>query len=201
MPVENSSRNNTGRAREKRFGDLQATTLSATQVDGFGIGQIRDVEPFQNFHDALWQRFEIEALEAAVGQKIVAHAEKEFDGGFLQHAGDAAAHFERLTRDITAEHARRAGGGAQQRGENFEERGLAGAVWAEQAEDRALGHAEAHSVHGAHGRQAARMEDLCQILDFDCVFAHATAAPRAGIVIGGGGGNSVGTHTPPPVVI
>ena len=72
------------------------------------------------------------------------------DGGVLAGEADALAHLVGLPDDVEPEDRGATGVGLEDRGEDADGGGLAGAVGAEQSEDGAGGHGEVDAVEGVH---------------------------------------------------
>ena len=96
------------------------------------------------------------------------------DRGVLPGEAHLLADGLRFAHDVVAEHRRRAGGGLEQRGEDADGGGLAGAVRAEQAVDGALADPQVHAVEGA---------GVAKVLTSPCVsiaLLTASSSPRRG---------------------
>src|SRR5205085_11511604 len=87
---------------------------------------------------------------------------------FLGHHTDRALGVARMGVDVEAPDARGPAGLHDEAGEDVDQRGLAGAVRAEQAENAAAGNVEADPVQ----RALAALVGLLQIADRDRRFAH-----------------------------
>ena len=157
MPVENSSRKSTGVFDEKHFRHLHAPAKTAAEVLHFAIGFRREIKELHDFVGAAFARRRGEPVKTRVGEQIVAHGEKHFDGGFLQHHRNPAADLERLRNHVKSFDPRAAAGGLQERRENFQQRRFSRAVRAKQAKNRPARNVEAQTVDRPH-RLAARAE-------------------------------------------
>jgi hypothetical protein len=88
-------------------------------------------------------------VQRALHAQQLAPCHQRVDRGLLQRDADRAPHRVGVADDVVARHARRAGGRAQQRGEDPHRRGLAGPVGTEEPVDLALAHGEVEPVDGA----------------------------------------------------
>ena len=83
-----------------------------------------------------------QAVHAAEEADVLQRRQVLVQAEALAHVADAALHALRVPRDVDAQHARGAAGGAQQAAHHADRRGLARTVRAQEAEDLALPHVE-----------------------------------------------------------
>ena len=134
------------------FGHLDAATVSTAQVLDFALGFGGKIEKFNDTVGAEAGFAAIETVKAAIGEHIVAHGEEKLDGGFLQDHGNLATNMNRLSGNVESFDARSPGSGTTKGGKDFEQRGFARTVGAEQPEDNATRNLKAEAVDGAQWR-------------------------------------------------
>jgi hypothetical protein len=98
--------------------------------------------------------FARDAVELGVNAHVFLGGQIEVRGHRLRDDTDDFADLVGIADDIVAGDARESGGRGDERGEHAQQRGLAGAVGAEQAEDLAVAHSEAQAVDGAEIAEA-----------------------------------------------
>jgi hypothetical protein len=127
------------------------------------------------FHDrvhALARTFPGQALQLGAKPQILPHPHLRMQRIVLRHVADAAANLPRVRENIQARHARRAGGGRQEAGEDAHRGAFARAVRAEQADDLAAPDREGKIRYGGVARVA-----FGQVLNFNHqLVAHVPAA-------------------------
>ena len=96
------------------------------------------------------------AVEAGLHLQRFARGEEDVGGDLLGHHADGGAGVARALVDVAAPDGHRPGGLAGQAREDVDEGRLAGAVGAQQAEDRAARDRQVDALQRPHGRRAAR---------------------------------------------
>ena len=91
----------------------------------------------------------IEAVNLRVEAQILQNRKIVIEGKFLAHVADALAHRVGIGADVNAIHPGAAAGQRQNAAQHLDDRGLAAAVGAEEAEDFARLDAQAHAIHGS----------------------------------------------------
>ncbi len=167
IPVENSSRNTTGVSTMKTLATCTRRRKPPLRSITFRLRLGRQAELFEDAIRAPADLGAAEAVEARERSEVVAHGEKELGGAFLDDDRDPPAHLERFCDDIAVEHRGGAGGRPRERRQNAQERRLAGAVRAEEAEDGAALDVEREPVDRADLRLAAARVHLDEIADTD----------------------------------
>ena len=124
-----------------------------------------------------------QAVGAAEETQVLEHGQVAVQGKTLGHVADARPGRGRGGAQVEPGHGAVAAGDGQQAAEHAEGGGLAGAVGAEQAEDLAAPHPEAHPVHG---REAA--ETPHQVVGRDHVAASGRPAALLQFDAGRAGG-------------
>src|SRR6185436_149619 len=153
------------RVDHENLRDLHAAAETAAQVLHLAMGFGAEAKVRQHPLDAYPDLGVAQAVKPREGAEVVAHRQKQLDGGLLNHDGDAPAHVERRGDDAVAEDAGLARGRPGERREDLQQRRLAGAVRTEQAEDRASRDVEREVVDGAHGRLPATGVELHEVAD------------------------------------
>jgi len=114
------------------------------------------------------RRSPVEAVEFAEELEVFAGAHLAVDGEFLRHDADEPANVARGTDDRLAEQAHRAVGRLEQAGKDRQQRGLAGTIGAEEAEDFSFADLESDSRESLE-----RAVALVQIDDVEKRIRHA----------------------------
>ena len=172
--------------------ELEELLLAAGEVAGELVGHVADLEELDHLvglgADLGLARADAAALEPGVPEhlaglvggdhhQVLAHGEGGELVGDLEGAQEALVE-ERVRAeagDLLAVEPDPAGGGREEAGDDVEEGGLAGAVRADQAGDRALGDRDRDPVDGA---DAAEMH--VEVLDTDHPAPPGSGRPRAG---------------------
>ena len=101
------------------------------------VGRVREAEALQRLRDPAPQRGAGDPVELALDDEVLAAGGVGVDAVLLADDADRVADADGLGEDVEAGDAGAAGVRPRERGEDPDGRGLAGAVGAEQAEDRA----------------------------------------------------------------
>ena len=166
------------RVDHEDLGDLHAAAEAAAQVLHLAVRLGRQPEVFQHALGARPNLGVAQTVEPREGAEVVPHRQKQLDGGFLNHDRDAPPHLERRGDDVVAEDAGGARRRPRERREDAQQRRLAGAIRAEQAEDRTARDVERQAVDGADGRLPAAGVDLDEIADTNGRFGHGRLFSR-----------------------
>ncbi len=100
----------------------------------------------QHFVDPAFSPRRRHAVDEAVEVEVLVYGEAVVERGLLEHHAEAAPRLQRLGDDVDAADPRRAAVGLEDGAEDVEQRGLAGAVGAEQREQLVRTHREADIV-------------------------------------------------------
>jgi hypothetical protein len=129
---------------DQRAGDREPLGLAAGQVLDPAVGLVDQPDPLQ----PLVGGGDRDVVERGEGADLLARGEPLEERRGLQLHADPREKPGVARPDLLAEHAGRAGVGPAQPLDGLQQRGLAGAVGAEDADELALGHLQAHSVDG-----------------------------------------------------
>ena len=143
------------------------------------------------------QRLAWHSIQHAVQFHVLVRREFVVQAGVLEHDAEGAADGHGFAHRVVAGDPDLPRGRREDGGQDLDRRRLAGAVWAEERPDRALGDAEGDAVHGLE-----RAECLRQVVDFDhrrhrgwVLCTQLSLSPR--LREGPGEGNACGTLHPP----
>ena len=126
---------------DQAHGDVEAAAHAAGERRHSAIGRFLQPEPPQQVCRGLGGVGNV--AQVADQQQVLAAGQPIVDGGELPRQTDLVAHLVRARRNVVAGHRGRAAIGLDERRQDVDRRGLAGAVAAQQGEDRPLLHAEA----------------------------------------------------------
>ena len=166
------------RVDHEDLGDLHAPAEAAAQVHHLAVRFGRQAEVLHHPLGARPNLGVAHAVEPRERAEVVPHRQKQLDGGLLNHDRDAPPHVERRGDDVVAEDAGGARCRPRERREDAQQRRLAGAIRAEQAEDRAARDVERQAVDGADGRLPAAGVELDEITDTNGRFGHGRLFTR-----------------------
>jgi hypothetical protein len=131
-----------GRRRDEARGEVEAAAHAAGERLDEAIGGVGQAETLEELGGAGAHDRPRQVVEPADHLEVRAGGEQAVDGGLLAGEADLRPHGGRVGDDVVPGHQGAALGGLQERGEDPHRGRLAGAVVAEQAEDRALRHVE-----------------------------------------------------------
>ena len=138
------------RSRHQGGGDVQ----SAPHTTGVGLERpvtgVGETELVEQLDGALGHHGPLEVVQAPDHGEVLAAGEVLVHGRVLAGQADDGPDALGLLHDVVPEDEASPGVGGEDRGQDTDRGGLAGAVGTEQAEDGALLDGEAHSVEGAH---------------------------------------------------
>ena len=123
------------RAADEARAEVEPAAHAARVAAHEPVGGVGQAEPLERLLRTAAGLGAAQAVEPADHLEVLAAGERGVDRGELPGQADQRAHARRVAQDVAAEHPRAAGIGPQQRGEHAHERGLAGAVRAEEALD------------------------------------------------------------------
>ncbi len=126
------------------------------------VGPLQQIDRREQVVDRALALLRREAVELREDRHVLPGREVQVRGHRLRDHADRLAHAVRVAHDVEAVHARMPGARHHERREHPDQRRLARAVRAEQAEHLAVLHVEVHLVDGAE-----RAEVLAQVLDLD----------------------------------
>ena len=168
------------RVDHEHLRDLDAPPEAAAQVHHLPVrfgGKIQIVEHAPDPRADLGRRQSVEARE---GCEVVAHRQKQFDRGFLNHDRNAPPHVQRCGNHVVAQDARGACGRAGERRQHAQQCGLARAIRAEQAENRPARDVERQPIDRADRRVPATSVALDEISDTNRRVRHIVWLRRHG---------------------
>ena len=145
-------------------GDLDPASHPARQVLDLLVGPLGELDCVEELGNESRAAFARDAVELRVDQEVLAHAQLDVARHRLRNHADRPPHVVGLPQDVEAVDERRPRRRREQRRQHPDERGLAGAVRAEQAEDFPFFDVEAHALDGGEVAEA-----LDEIADFDGV--------------------------------
>ncbi|HKB10908.1 MAG TPA: hypothetical protein VKD69_09640, partial [Vicinamibacterales bacterium] len=152
----------------------------AAQILNLARGIGREAELFHHASRAALDVGPLLAVEPREGEEVVPDRQKKLGCMLLNDDDDPSPHVEGLANDVEAEDTRVPIGGPDDRGQDPERRGFAGAVWTEQPEDRATNHREAEIVDGPNSGTSARTKHFHQVFDPNHDIGHdGLRAPRS----------------------
>ena len=157
---------------DHRLGDHQAALHATGQGAGIGVGLVLQMHRAQQFHRAAL-RFR-DAVEAGLDLQRLDGGEEGVEQDFLVDDADRRLGVARMRVDVEAPDAGMTLGLVDQPGQDVDQRGLARAIGAEQAEDLAARHIEADPVQRA---LAARI-GFAQSVDRDGRLRHGNRDRR-----------------------
>ena len=128
------------------------------------IGGIDEAESLERLAGAPPRLGALQTVEASDHLEVLAARERVVDGCELPGQADQRAHARCIAQYVEAENASTAGVGPQQRREHAHERGLAGAVRAQEALHRAGADRQVDA-----GERACLVERDGHVLDLDCL--------------------------------
>src|ERR1051325_4760972 len=173
------------RAVHERGGEREALLPSAGERAGEAVAVRADVREVDRPLDALAALGAFQPVDGAEELEVLEHGEVAVERERLRDVADVAAHLLAFLFDVEAVDAGVAGGGDEEAAEDADERRLAGAVRAEEAEDLAARDLQRDVVEGADGAEV-----LGDVLDVDAdvvvgdgaplIRPSATFSPRAG---------------------
>ena len=140
----------------QRLRHQHAALHAARELAHVGVGLVGQAQVGQQLVDpgVVVAHAEVAALDA----QRLAHAEEGVEHQFLRHDAERTCARRRSRRPRRGPSPRTLpAAGARQAGQDRDQRGLAGAVGAEQAEELALLDVEAHAVERAHVAARARI--------------------------------------------
>ena len=150
---------------DQRLGNQQPALHPARQRARIGIRLVGEAQRLQDFHRpalGLWHR-----IEPGLDFQYLARAEERVEIDLLRHDADGAAGQPHLFVDIGAPDAGGAGAADHQPGQNIDQRRFAGAVRAQQPEDRAARYLQADPVERADAAAGLGAVGLGQCLRLD----------------------------------
>jgi hypothetical protein len=139
-----------GRAHQ-RAGEAELLLHAARELARGPGGEAAEVGHFHQPPIALAALAGGDAVQVGVEVEVLLHAQVVVQAEALGHVADAVLHRLRVGRHVDAEHAQLAFIGAHQAGHQAQQRGLAGAVGADQRGEGAGGYFERHVVERAYG--------------------------------------------------
>ena len=125
------------RTREQRAGQAELLLHPAGELAGQARGEGRQAGEAQQSFDACRAQVARHGMQVGEQVEVFRDAEVFVQAECLRHVADRGMHRGGIGRHVVAEHAHVSGSGAQQAGDETQERGLAGAVGADQAGDDA----------------------------------------------------------------
>ena len=152
--------------------DLHAAAEAAAQVLDLAVRFGREAEVVEHALGARPDLGVAQAVKAGEGRQVVADRQEQLHRGLLDDDRDPPADVERRRDDVVAEDRGRSGRRPRQRRQNLQQRRLAGAVGAEEAEDGAARHVERQAVERADVRLPAAGVQLDEITDTDGRVGH-----------------------------
>jgi hypothetical protein len=192
-------------------GERQTLAQAERQRQRGPVAELREPEARQQRVDPAGGSRAVESIEAGGKPQVLQHGLIAVQREPLRHVADAAPHAGPRAAHVVAGHHRRAGGRRLQPTQHLDERGLAGAVGAEEAQDLARAQVEADLVHrreriepageplGVHARRALveggltrrhrRDRARCalvgtEVMDEHVLQARPRAPERAGQLVG-----------------
>jgi len=151
-----------GRVVDEGIGD--ADSLAEALGEGFDHLAAGALEAalVEDFVEAAFEVAAAEAFDLAAEGEVFPDPHVEVEGDGLGEVADLASGGEGVAEDIVPIHAGEAGGGGEVAGEHAEGGGLAGAVWAQEADHLSEPDGEGNIVHGGVPGVA-----LGEMVDFD----------------------------------
>ena len=134
------------RVAHERHRQVEPAAHAAGVGGGRPVGGVAEVEAVEQLGGAPAARGAAEVVQVGHQDQVLAPGEQVVDGRELPGHADRGAHAVGVGGDVVAGDGQLAGVGADQRREDLDHRGLAGAVGAEQGEDRPLGDVEVDVV-------------------------------------------------------
>ena len=134
------------RAVHQGLGHQHAALHAAGKLAHVRVGLVGQAEVVQQLVDPVVVA--VHAEIAALDAQRLAHAEEGVEDQLLRHDAQGPARRGVVVDDVVAHHAHPAFGGLGQAGQHADQRGLAGTVGTEQAEEFAAGDVEADAPKG-----------------------------------------------------
>ena len=134
----------------ERRGEVEAALHPAGVRPDAPVRGVLEVDDGEQLGHACLDPGARHAVQAALQRQQLAPGLEVVEARFLQRDADASPHLGRVALHVEAVDVGAAGGGAQQRGEHADRRGLAGAVRPEEAEHLPALDGEVDAVDGAH---------------------------------------------------
>ena len=153
------------RLGDQRRREVEAPAHAARVRLDEPVARLVELEPVEQRARPLGRALLAEVVEAADHLQVLEAGQVLVDRGVLPRQADLSPQRRRVVTDVEAHHARRAGGGREERGQDPDRGRLAGAVRAEQAEHRPALDAQVDS--------AERFDVLVRLgeaLGLDCEF-------------------------------
>ena len=136
---------------QERARQFDAAAIAAGKLRGLVVGALGKSEPRKFLLDMCLRDCARDAVQAGVEQEIGGDRKLEIERRLLKDDTELRQRRHRIARHVVAHDVDAAGIGSEQAGKQLEQRGLAGAVWAEQGDEfSGLGH-EAHAIEARTG--------------------------------------------------
>jgi hypothetical protein len=130
--------------------EFDAAAIAAGELRGLVMGAFGKSEPRKLLFDMGLCHGAWDSMQAGVKEEVGGDGKLEVEGRLLKDDTEPRQRRDRVARHVVAHHFDASGIGCEQAGEQLEQRGLAGAVWAEQGDELSgLGY-ETHAIHGAN---------------------------------------------------
>jgi hypothetical protein len=158
----------------ERGGEVEAPAHPTGEVAQQSVARVDEVEPFEQLLDTTGENLLRHLRQPADEAQVLARSDVLVDRGVLAREPDRRAYLLAVLGHVAPEHERAPAIGLDQRGEDADGGGLAGAVRAQDAEHRAGGNVERDALQGFDGAEA-----LAEILGDDGQLVRATALVTA----------------------
>ena len=163
------------RVVDERLREADALAVAVRQVPDLLAEHLREAAHLDDaLARACWKVLVVEVPEVGGELQVLEHAHLEVERRALRQVAEALAHLERLVEDVVAVDPRRPAGRRDEAREDAHRGRLAGAVWAEKADDFAAPNLEVDLVE-----RAERPEALGQVVRVDHhVGGHPASEPE-----------------------
>ena len=132
--------------RARVRGDLEPALHAGGERSHQPVAPVGKLDEREHVSDAFAARRRRDAIDETVKVEVFVKRETVIEARFLEHNAEMSPPVERMLDQIDAADAGGAAVGPQNRAQNVQQRGLAGAVGAEQREQLVRPHLEAHVV-------------------------------------------------------
>ena len=131
---------------DERARDLEPSFHAGRERPHQAVAPLRELDQMQHLVDPALAPRRRHAIDEAVEIEVLVHGQAIVERGLLEHHAEAAPRLQRMGDDVDAADPRGAAVGLEDGAEDVEQRGLAGAVRAEQREQLVRPHREADIV-------------------------------------------------------